>query len=263
MKKWVLYMCNVMKIATWNMRFVYKDGDGINNFIHRAGMVNEKIVNEKPDIITFQEIVPESLNMLKRMLPEYDFFGHFKEADYVTGGGLYTAIRKDTFDIIALETFWLSETPYIPGTRYKNQSPVPRTCIMTMVRNKLTGELMRVFNVHLDHISDEARVLGIKCILEFIKDYNKKLKYPVILMGDFNSRPDGKAIELTNREFKDITGNIDITFHGYSGETEKIDYIFLSEEFNGRVNSVGVWDDVTDGIYLSDHYPVSAEIKNL
>ena len=256
-------MYNMMKIVTWNMRFVYKDGDGINNFVHRAGMVCEKLAVELPDVITFQEIVPESLKLLKRMLPEYDFFGHFKEADYVTGGGLFTAVRKESFDIIALETFWLSETPYTPGTRFKNQSPVPRTCVMTLLRNKITGELIRVFNIHLDHISEEARVHGMKCILEFVKEYNKKISCPVVLMGDFNSSPEDESIELCRKEFKDITENIKTTFHGYSGECEKIDYILLSEEFEGRVKKADIWDDSSDGIYLSDHYPVYAEIKNI
>lgn len=40
-------------IVTFNIRYVYDDIDEINNFIHRAGFIYDKIGNEKPDIIGF------------------------------------------------------------------------------------------------------------------------------------------------------------------------------------------------------------------
>lgn len=254
-------MCKTIKAVTWNMRFVYNDGDGINNFIHRAGMIVDKIIKEKPDVVTFQEIVPEIYVLLERMLPEYMILGHFKGEDYVSCGGMFTAIRKESYDLIALETFWLSPTPYKPGTRFENQSPVPRMCVMTQIRNKESGEVVRVFDVHLDHISEEARVLGMECILKFLKEYNEKLKLPTIMMGDFNAEPDSKAIELCNGTLNDVTDGIKKTFHDFGRDSQKIDYIFLSDEFNGRTEDVGIWDDCLDGIYLSDHFPVWAKIK--
>jgi len=253
-------MCKVIKAVTWNMRFVYNDGDGINNFIHRAGMVADKIIKEKPDIITFQEIVPEIYEILKRILPEYMLLGHFKGEDYVSCGGMFTAIRKESYDLIALETFWLSPTPYKPGTRFENQSPVPRTCVMTQIRHKESGEVMRVFDVHLDHISEEARALGMECILSFLKEYNKKLELPVIMMGDFNAEPDSRAIEMCKECLNDVTGELEKTFHDFGRDSQKIDYIFVSDEFKARVKKVGIWDDCLDGIYLSDHFPVYTEI---
>lgn len=52
-----------LKVVTFNFRCVWKGyGDGINGFVHRAGMVYEKIMREKPDVIMFQEILQDILN---------------------------------------------------------------------------------------------------------------------------------------------------------------------------------------------------------
>ena len=81
------------------------------------------------------------------------------------------------------------------------------------------------------------------------------------MMGDFNAEPDSKAIELCNGTLNDVTDGIKKTFHDFGRDSQKIDYIFLSDEFNGRTEDVGIWDDCLDGIYLSDHFPVWAKIK--
>ncbi len=41
---------------------------------------------------------------------------------------------------------------------------------------------------------------------------------------------------------------------------KKIDYIFVSEDIVKAVEKVDIWDTCFNGIYLSDHYPVYADI---
>ena len=53
-----------IKIVTYNLRCIWK-GDGINGFIHRAGMIFDKINAELPDIIAFQEAIPKHIEFLK------------------------------------------------------------------------------------------------------------------------------------------------------------------------------------------------------
>ena len=56
-----------MKIVTWNVRCPWKNDDGKNAFIHRAGFIYDKIMQEKPEIIGFQEVVDKSLELMKDM----------------------------------------------------------------------------------------------------------------------------------------------------------------------------------------------------
>ena len=265
-----------MKIVTFNLRCVYEKWDGINSFIHRAGFIYEKVNAEKPEVIAFQEVVEKSLEILTKLLPEYLFLGHFRNEDY-SGEGVFTAIRRDKIEVLGFDDFWLSPTPYIPGTRYANQSLCPRTCLMTQLRYKEEGKVFRIYNIHLDHESDEARQKGMECVFDVIKKNSEKRELPTIILGDFNALPDDGAMEMckNNKSFEifDVTKDIPVTFHGYGRCEEKIDYIFMTKDLNNILKNVYVWDDkcvwhkdIYHGedvpyIYLSDHYPICAEIN--
>jgi len=249
-----------MKIVTYNLRCCYL-GDGINSFVYRMGMIHDKITAEQPDVIAFQEVVDKCLEMLEKLLPDYLFVGQYRGPDY-DGEGLYTAINKKTCQLLGLETIWLSPTPYVPGSRYENQSGCPRICVETLVRHSATGQLLRLFNLHLDHISEEARVCGMQCTLDFVKQFEGRGEIPVAILGDFNARPDSEAIALCGAfpGVREVTGTVECSFHNFGKRGAKIDYIFLSDALADQVKSVAAWEDVQDGIYLSDHYPICAEL---
>lgn len=260
-------MSKSLKAVTFNIRCVWK-GDGINGFIHRAGMVYEKIMQEKPGIIMFQEMRREHLELLKRMLPEYTFIGHFRENDY-TGEGLYTAILNERIQLLGFESYWLSPTPYVAGSRYENQSECPRICLTLKLRDMITGKVFRAVNIHLDHISDAARVEGIQQVFKTTCERNLIDDMPTIIAGDFNAEPDSDTISFCKNydKFKvyEVTGKIGTTFHNWGQMAVKIDYIFATESIKNSVKSAYIWDDCDEGIYLSDHYPICIEIdaKNI
>lgn len=245
-----------MKIVTFNLNCCWDGAEGINSFIHRAGMIYERINAETPDIMAFQEVVPKSIAFLRRILPEYDFYGHFRTKNFDVEG-LYTAVRKDTFDVMAYETFWLSPNPYEPGSRFEKQSECPRICVLTDIRDKRNGFRLRLFNVHLDHISDCARALGIQCVLRKVEEYNKRKSVYTGILGDFNALPGSEPIEICEKfGFFDAASAQNCTFHDLGKRKEKLDYIFLSEDMRGIVKNSFAWNDFKNGIYLSDHYPV-------
>ena len=57
-----------------------------------------------------------------------------------------------------------------------------------------------------------------------------------------------------------MTTEIPVTYHGYGTDAQKIDYIYVSEDITSAVNAVGAWETSFNGIYLSDHYPVFADV---
>jgi len=249
-----------MKVVTFNLRYIWKsDDEGINSFIHRIGMIYEKINEECPDVIAFQEVVTETqLPLLKKILPEYIFLGHGRTENY-DGEGLYTAIRIDKYEVEKFETFWLSPTPFIAGSKFENQGYCPRMCVMTLIRNKSDNSLVRIFNIHLDNKSAEARRLGIDSVLEFLEGENKENEVSSIILGDFNTRQDDTVHKLLcDQGYFDVTYDIETTFHGYGKTKTKFDYIYVDEDLKGKVTSTYIWDDSHMGIYLSDHYPVCA-----
>ena len=250
-----------MKIVSFNLRCCWRE-DKQNSFVCRAGLIYEKITTERPDIIAFQEVVPQSLELLKRMLPEYEFFGSRREKDF-TGEGVYTAFRKDAYALMASDVFWLSPTPFVTASRFEKQSLCPRICVSTKLRNIKTLETFRVFNLHLDHESDEARRLGLQCVYEYIDRQNGADKQPVVILGDFNATPESETMQSVFalgwlfEASRAISGT---TFHDFGRRTDcKIDYIFATEEWKDRVVNAYAWTDEFFGTYLSDHYPICVE----
>ena len=252
-----------MKLVTFNIRCVYRDKDGINSFIHRVGGIYDKLRAEKPDVVAFQEIREQHLALLEPLFPDYLFVGHLREADY-SGEGVYTAVRRDTCQLLGSDMIWLSPTPYTPGSRFEEQSPCPRILQCLTLRYKQSGQVFRLFNLHLDHISEQARVLGMQAALAYLSRKEAERPLPYAIVGDFNAYPDSETIALCNgrADMRDVTAHIPVSFHDFGRRTpgEKIDYIFLSNELADRTASVTAWEDVEDGIYLSDHYPLSAEM---
>ncbi len=256
---------SLMKIVTFNLRCAWMD-DGLNCFPNRAGGIVDKINAEKPDVIGFQEATDANIAFLKKALNDYDIF--FNQRDKNFGGeGLAIAIRRENIALLALDFFWLSETPYTPGSRYAIQSPCPRVCQTAILKRLSDGKLFRLYNNHLDHESDEARILGIEQVMERVSLDRSRIDLPLFIMGDFNAQPDSKTIEFCNNYEKtkivDITAHIGGSFHAFGGLEKfvKIDYIYVDAETAKAVDTVEPWTDEHSGVYLSDHYPISATVE--
>ncbi len=275
-KRGRLKMVN-LKVATFNIRYDFDTHDGINCFIHRAGSILLKIDAEKPDVICFQEVSDQIRAFLEKYLVDYIVVGHGRNADR-KGEGVSIAYRKDCMSLMALETFWLSPTPYTPASRFENQSPCPRTCPVALLKHKDMKQPVLVYGVHLDHMNDKARVVGMQMILDKISENKKRYgDLPIFVLGDYNAFPDSGAIELCETfedvPMEDAAKEVVVTFHGYGHYAEienppvdengmvgvKIDYIYVDKKTANNRTAVKVWDDVKHGIYLSDHYPICCE----
>ena len=261
-----------LKIVTFNIRTLYSSHiDGVNSFIHRGGMILEKIRMEKPHIICFQEVSDPIREFLNNYLTDYIILGHGRNAD-LKGEGLSFAYRKDSVEALFFESFWLSPTPYVPASRYKNQSDCPRICPHIVVKHKDMKAPISLYNVHLDHIGEEARIEGIRQIVDMISEYKKKMDCPTFILGDFNAYPDSETVSFlkayNNSEFVDLSKNTGVTYHAFrgergirNGESAKIDYIFTDKVTARKPYTVTKWEDSQNGIFLSDHYPICLEIE--
>lgn len=259
-------MRNQLKIVTYNFRCVWI-GDGINGMIHRAGMAFEKIDTEQPDIICFQEVSEKHADFFRRHMPEYDIFyrGRLEKMD---GEGLAIAVRRETTEVLSMDCFWLSPTPFVPASRFPEQSTCPRVCQVMMARKKGEDTPFWVYNNHLDHISDQARILGIHQVMARVLEDQQHFAFPVFILGDFNAEPGSETIEYCDnfQEFpiRELTVGCGGTFHDFGRLGDKavhIDYIYTDTKTATQPYTVTKWTDELDGIYLSDHYPVCLDIE--
>ena len=255
-----------LKIMTYNIRLDIAS-DGENAWPNRKDFFTSQIQFYSPDIFGVQEATPNQVVDIAAALPDYDKFGIGREAE---GKGEACTIyyKKNRFKIEQSNTFWLSETPNIVSKGW--DAACNRICTYALFKDLKTKKLFWVFNTHLDHIGNEARVKGVQLILSKIKEVNTK-EYPVIFMGDFNSEPNTPQI-IEIRKVMDDTKDVSKekpfgpsgTFNDFNHKepvTLLIDYIFISKNNSFKVLKHAVLSDSKDLKYPSDHLPVYIEIN--
>lgn len=250
----------ILKVFTFNVRIAVDKGP--IDFSLRKHRIAEIINNEKPDIVGFQEASGSMRSELDALLDGYCIVGCGRGKDY-RGEAAAVAFRKDKFELIKLDNFWLSATPQIPGSRYgEDQSSCPRITTALLLVDKEGGKPFWFINTHLDHVGSTARLLGTIQLMQYVSEKSERC----ILTGDFNAGPTSKEIRyVTSNEdigFIDCTAEIEGTFHDY-GKLEKpakIDYIFTNLSCDVS-KTVTIPDEAPNGTYYSDHLAVCAFIE--
>ena len=257
-----------VKVMSYNIR-LDTEADGVNQWKNRTGRVFNLIKKNNPDLLGVQEAMHNQMMDLKSNLTDYDFVGVGRDDGKEKGE--YSAIfyKKDKFDVLEQNTFWLSETPEVPGSKSWDAA-ITRVVTFVVLKNKLTGKSFAYFNTHFDHIGKEARMNSAKLIKIYIAGFNfgaslagKYTNLPLLISGDFNSEPtdepyqtmiDGKDVTLfDSRPAKNLTG----TFCGFEVNAMKcktIDYIFHSSHWQAK--QYKVIQDHNKKYYPSDHLPV-------
>lgn len=251
-----------IKVCTFNLRNK-NNFDKELNFPFRFPFIKEKITEEMPDVIGFQEITWDMRNDLINGLTDYYIVGGGRDADRL-GEGVCVAFNKNKYTLNDCETFWLSETPNVPGSLYpEDQSIYARTCVSVLLTDNVTHDIFRFYVTHTDH---EGAVARFRASEDLKKIVASRKNESFIITGDFNATPETPEIKvITNGEIieiKDATEGITQTFHEFGvrktmdSTVDKIDYIFHSADFVS--SDVRIWPDKKDNLYLSDHYPISA-----
>lgn len=250
-----------IKVFTFNLRTESK-GDGPNYFPNRRGRILDTIKEYCPDIIGFQEATDSMREWVSATLADYITVGCGRGRDY-RGESTIISFRRDRFELIKCETFWLSPTPNTPGTGYGiDQSACPRIATAALLKPKNCSEPFLFCNTHLDHKGKTARLLGSVQLLQYLSSQPHKF----ILTGDFNATPEALEITLLTTvpsfPVADATAGLPGTFHGFGNAASrpKIDYIFTNLRFDPADSFVVPDEPDHDGVYISDHNPVCAQI---
>lgn len=254
-----------IKVMSFNLRVEAPGHDGINDLPNRKGRILETIATEAPDLIGFQEARDETRAWLRDTLSDYVVVGCGRYGDY-RGESAPLAFRKDKFEMISMDTFWLSSTPKIPASTYEgsDQSDCPRIVTAVVLKPIESSELLLFINTHTDHLGSVARTLSSAQLLEYAS--NKGLA--TVITGDFNATPNTTEIKMLTKSkafpLVDATALIGPTFHAFGKipkeECVKIDYVFTNLPCDLN-ESYAVEDIPVEGIYISDHQPVVAFVE--
>jgi endonuclease/exonuclease/phosphatase family metal-dependent hydrolase len=254
-----------LKVITYNIRYD-NPGDSINAWPNRIEKVASLLRKYNPDIIGVQEALHHQLDELVRVLPDYSYTGVGR--DDGKENGEYSAIlfRNSRFGLLSDSTFWLSETPTVPGSKSWDAA-ITRIVTLAKFYDRETKREFALLNTHFDHVGIQARFHSAENIAKTVKDLRaKNAGIPILVTGDLNLERDEAAYEgilvdkiLTDtKPANDSTG----TFCGFEVgkiECRAIDYIFHSPEW--RLKNYLVLNDNDGKYYPSDHLPVLVELE--
>lgn len=255
-------------VMTYNIRLNVAE-DGKNAWEYRKDSVASFLREQHPDIFGLQEVLYIQLLDVMSALPDYQFVGVGRLDGKTAGEYSPVFFKASVFELVNSGTFWLSETPDIPGSKGWDAA-CERISTWACLRDRKTKETIFVFNTHFDHMGVTARFKSADLILKKIAQLSDGKA--VILMGDFNSPVSEKAYQLLSSEHKsglkdarvqvaDSEMKQQVTFTGFNADAtddELIDFIFYNECLSAI--SYKAMNINENGFYFSDHLPVCAKL---
>ncbi|HUV66856.1 MAG TPA: endonuclease/exonuclease/phosphatase family protein [Sedimentisphaerales bacterium] len=267
-----------VRIMTFNIRYGSAN-DGENQWKNRRDMVFDVIRKQKSDVIGLQEALRFQIDEIRQALPMYAEIGVAREDGKIDGE--YSAIlyRADRFGVGEAGTFWLSDTPEVPGSNTWGNACV-RICTWARLVENSSGKAFYAFNLHLDHVSQPSREKSAVLLTQRIG--SRKLAEPFVLTGDFNTGETNPVIAYLKGQtalagadgvsaknpipladtFRVLHPDVEDvrTGHAFKGSRQgnKIDYVFVPPGM--KVLEAEILYDNVEGRYPSDHFPVVARL---
>ena len=228
------------RIATFNIRWD-NPGDVGNLWKDRAPHVLHLIQFHQIGLFGTQETL---VHQLKQINEGLGFLSIGVGRDDGKEKGEFSPIHYDPkqYSLEDSGTFWLSPTPDTPSKGW--DAALNRICTWGRFKSK-EGTRFYVFNIHYDHIGQQAREESSKLVTQKIKEINRE-NLPVVWMGDFNVKPDNAAYQtiVSNPTWKDARLVSKIPSYGPAGSFTGFD-----------------WDRMPDGIIY--HIFVQGKIEVL
>ena len=253
-----------IRVVSFNIRYDNPQ-DGQNAWQFRKNRIAQFIRFQDADICGLQEALFQQANDLDSLLPEYDWIGVGRDDGSIKGEFCPIFFRKNRFTVMDHGTFWLSETPSEAGS-IGWDAALPRIVTWCLIRDSVTGNEIRFFNTHFDHVGKSAREMSVRLLIE------KAVEYiglnPLIITGDFNCTDTSIVYDFLREGGLHDALNIshephygpNSTWNAFTEieENQRIDFIFVNDLISVRKHAI--LTDKWDGRFLSDHLPVLAEI---
>ncbi len=281
-----------MLFATYNIHY----GVGAD---HKYDVERIARTVEQADIICCQEVVQgwpqngyedQAASLAKALNRHYVFYGPFDTDGSTTGADGKIVHRRRTFGNMILSRWPIRSSRVRPLTHnsLSNQFDLQRGAIEAVI--DAPGLPIRVYSVHLSHVSDAQRTPQVHDLLDFVRqapgngspwdvgagaqfifqDKPPKMPEAAIIMGDMNFSPADPEYPLIaghiskfygrmvrNDQFVDAWTHLGNDEYAESFPREgRIDHIFVSPHLAPALTKAWIDNEALG----SDHWPLFAEL---
>jgi endonuclease/exonuclease/phosphatase family metal-dependent hydrolase len=257
-----------VRVVSFNIRYGTAQ-DGAHVWPNRREPVIASIRDHAPHILGVQEALRFQLDELTAALPTYREIGVGRE-DGITRGE-YAAILVDTlrFAVASSGTFWFSDTPDVPNSMHWGNR-ITRISTWVRLADKITGDTLRVYNLHWDHESQPSRMRSARLLLQRIGT-DPSPRDRILVLGDFNSDEANPAYQLVLADtarglydtfrYRHPDAKMVGTFNSFRGDSTggKIDHVLAGPEW--QVLSAGIDRRRFGELWASDHFAVWAIVE--
>ncbi|MCP4092977.1 MAG: endonuclease/exonuclease/phosphatase family protein [Planctomycetes bacterium] len=259
----------IVELMTFNIRYGTAN-DGLFSWPARRQHVADVIRREQPDVLAIQEGLAFQLEELADVLGGYTKFGQHRDGGLKGEfSGVY--VREDRVNLLGWGELWLSPTPDQLGSKGWDAA-LPRMAVWVDVQlhdgsNRPPQDgfnVVRIYGTHFDHRGKEARLQSAKLLAEHAKGGP-----PAVFMGDFNATESSAPMQaFVAASYQSAISTWDPlstlgTFNGFKEADggRRIDHVMVAPPF--LVHEAQILDDCFDGIWPSDHFPVTAVLELL
>ena len=271
---------SALNVCSFNIRFSNDTPDtGNRNWTVRKNWIVDFVNNYEIDVIGMQEEKDDQTADLKVLLAEkYKTVGKASSGE---PGYEYNGVYYKTSTIALLDSgrFWLSETPDVESIGW--DAIYQRQVTWCHFKEIGSGKEFFFFNTHFSHIKGPAQITdnsvaranSTKLLRNKVKSISRG--EAVIVTGDFNIWPTSDTYqaltgsELAGTQLIDSRTLVSTPLGpNYSGhcfgecivDGKIVDYVFVNDKVSATKHEI-VDEQPSPTSYLSDHYPVFAEIS--
>ncbi|KAJ9142704.1 Endonuclease/Exonuclease/phosphatase [Pleurostoma richardsiae] len=189
--------------------------------------------------------------------------------------------RADAWECERARTYWLSPTPEVPSRGW--DAVLNRVVTVGRFRHRASGAPVVVMSTHFDHVGVVAREESAKLILRIAAAWAEgddaagaSPRPAVFLGGDFNSKPEDAGYRTMTAPGSGMTdvmtripeerryGNA-MTYTSFDEPGKRptrIDFLFARQANEVQfINFGALCNRFEDGVYLSDHRAVVADVE--
>lgn len=255
-------------VASFNVHYIVPNSPK-EDWPERRDAVRDVIADMDADIIGFQEMETFTggnyngtniqLDWVLSHFPKYKVGAYGDPAVFpITQPILYD---QNKFTLLDQGFLFFSETPSVIYSRQWNGSYPYFATWVELITNENENENEKRFlvvNLHNDFKSRSNRLASSEVVTRYLSDRLQQL--PSIVLGDFNAPS----------SFKEVTQFADFGLQPVapSGSTNRIfglrilpaiDHILITDDFAPQ-GDIMRWKDKYNGVYPSDHVPISARL---